>query len=58
MGTIIACHNIAQTCTVKYEDGDVSDGVVASELYFCPDGPFDLSIGKTVRDNDINVVNY
>jgi len=56
MGTIIACHNIAQTCTVKYEDGDVSDGVVASELYFCPDGPFDLSIGKTVRDNDINVV--
>ena len=56
MGTIVTCNNTAHTCTVKYEDGDVSDGIVASELYFCPDGPFDMTIGKTLSSNDINVV--
>eukprot|EP00949_MAST-11_sp_MAST-11-sp1_P003802 g3802.t1 len=51
MGTVVAI--ASESATIRYEDGDEASGVLAEELYYCPEGPFDNSIGKSVRFNYI-----
>ncbi len=54
MGTVAAID--VNSATIRYEDGDESSGVLAEELYYCPQGPFDMTIGKSLRSNDFEVV--
>ena len=54
MGTVAAIH--VDSATIRYEDGNEASGVLAEELYYCPQGPFDTTIGKSVRCNDVEVV--
>ena len=52
MGTVVAI--AAESATIQYEDGDEASGVLVEELYYyCPEGPFDNSIGKSIRFNYI-----
>ena len=51
MGTVVAI--AAESATIRYEDGDEASGVLVEELYYCPEGPFDNSIGKSIRFNYI-----